>query len=176
VTEQPDRRKLALSQLDSIASALEQRFSVGKTVLSFKEYLELFAENPRRYGRDAATYVRDMFDHYGVEIVDKPWGKLPRYKLFDLPWGDRRRRPGDAPHRPRGAARGGLQVHRELRERGQGEQARAHARPEREREEHHRRVRAAGARALLDARRGGPLPLPLGVPQPQDDPRRDRLR
>ncbi|MBK6516636.1 MAG: serine protein kinase PrkA [Polyangiaceae bacterium] len=86
MTEQPDRRKLALSQLDSIASALEQRFSVGKTVLSFKEYLELFAENPRRYGRDAATYVRDMFDHYGVEIVDKPWGKLPRYKLFDLPW------------------------------------------------------------------------------------------
>ncbi|NUP12035.1 MAG: serine protein kinase PrkA [Polyangiaceae bacterium] len=81
-----NRRKLALLELDTIATALEQRFAASKTVLTFKEYLELFAENPNRHGRDAATYVRDMFDHYGVDTVDKPWGRMPRYKLFDLPW------------------------------------------------------------------------------------------
>lgn len=81
-----DKRKIALAELDTIAGALEARFAASKTVLTFKEYLELFAENPKRYGRDAATYVRDMFAHYGVETVEKPWGKMPRYKLFDLPW------------------------------------------------------------------------------------------
>ncbi len=73
-------------ELASIADDLERRFRASKTVLSFREYLELFAENPKRHGRDAATYVRDMFEHYGTETVEKPWGKLVRYKLFDLPW------------------------------------------------------------------------------------------
>ncbi|MBL9025257.1 MAG: serine protein kinase PrkA [Myxococcales bacterium] len=27
-----------------------------------------------------------MFDHYGTVAVDKPWGKLVRFRLFDLPW------------------------------------------------------------------------------------------
>jgi predicted Ser/Thr protein kinase len=83
------RGALALAELDSIAETLEERFKTAKTVLSFREYLELFAEDPKRHGRDAATYVRDMFDHYGTEVVDKPWGKLIRYRLFDLPWEDR---------------------------------------------------------------------------------------
>ncbi|MFO0553262.1 MAG: serine protein kinase PrkA [Polyangiaceae bacterium] len=81
-----EKKKLALTELDAIATRLERSFSVSKSVLSFKEYLELFAENPARYGRDAATYVRDMFDHYGTETLEKPWGELTRFKLFDLPW------------------------------------------------------------------------------------------
>jgi serine protein kinase len=83
------RGAAALAELDSIAETLEERFKTAKTVLSFREYLELFAEDPKRHGRDAATYVRDMFDHYGTEVVEKPWGKLIRYRLFDLPWEDR---------------------------------------------------------------------------------------
>jgi len=86
VSDPNGKKKLALDALDEIAGDLEKRFQVSKTVLTFKEYLELFAEDPRRHGRDAANYVRDMFDHYGTETVDKPWGKLTRYKLFDLPW------------------------------------------------------------------------------------------
>lgn len=76
----------ALAELDNIAQSLEERFKASKTVLSFREYVELFAEDPKRHGRDAATYVRDMFDHYGTTVVDKPWGKLVRFRLFDLPW------------------------------------------------------------------------------------------
>jgi predicted Ser/Thr protein kinase len=78
---------LALGELDAVASALEHRFKASRSVLSFKEYLELFAENPRRHGRDAPAYVRGMFEHYGTETIDKPWGKTTRYKLFDLALG-----------------------------------------------------------------------------------------
>src|SRR5262249_48040420 len=39
-----------------------------------------------RHGRDAARYVRDMFDHFGTRTVTRPWGELTRWRLFDLPW------------------------------------------------------------------------------------------
>jgi predicted Ser/Thr protein kinase len=48
--------------------------------------LELFATDPVRYGRDAARYLRDLFDYYGTASIDRPWGTLTRWKLFDLPW------------------------------------------------------------------------------------------
>ncbi len=79
-------KNAALEELSAIARGLKQGFELGKTVLSFKEYLELFAENPTRHGRDAASYVRDMFDFYGSTVVEKPWGRVTRFKLFDLPW------------------------------------------------------------------------------------------
>lgn len=78
--------KKALAHLDSIANRVESRFREGRRVLSFQEYLELFAENPVQYGRDAARYLRDVFDHYGTTPVERPWGSLTRWKLFDLPW------------------------------------------------------------------------------------------
>lgn len=80
------RKAAALGELARITESIEQRFKAQKTVLSFREYLELFAEDPRRYGRDAAAYVRDLFDHYGSDEVDKPWGTERRFRLFDLPW------------------------------------------------------------------------------------------
>src|SRR5262249_10104857 len=51
-----------------------------------QEYLDMFAANPVRFSRDAARYVRDMFDFFGTYTVNKPWGELTRYRLFDLPW------------------------------------------------------------------------------------------
>jgi predicted Ser/Thr protein kinase len=83
------RKAAAIGELERITESVERRFKAQKTVLSFREYLELFAEDPKRYGRDAPTYVRDMFDHYGAEPVDKPWGTERRFKLFDLPWESR---------------------------------------------------------------------------------------
>lgn len=81
-----ERTRLALSDLDSIASTMERRFNEERRVLSFQQYLELFAADPIRQGRDAARYVRDMFDHYGTRKVKRPWGELTRFSLFDLPW------------------------------------------------------------------------------------------
>jgi serine protein kinase len=81
-----DRAKSALAKLHSIATSVEQRFREGRRVLSFQEYLTLFASDPVRYGRDAPRYVRDMFDHFGTEVVARPWGEQHRFKVFDLPW------------------------------------------------------------------------------------------
>ena len=80
------RAKSALTQLQTIASSVEQRFREGRRVLSFEEYLTLFASDPVRFGRDASRYVRDMFDFFGTETIVRPWGEQVRYRLFDLPW------------------------------------------------------------------------------------------
>jgi predicted Ser/Thr protein kinase len=82
----PNGGELALAELDRIALNMERRFQEGRRVLSFQEYLELFATCPARFARDAARYVRDMFDHFGTRVVHRPWGELVRYNLFDLPW------------------------------------------------------------------------------------------
>lgn len=64
------------------------RLSAAHKALSFDEYLQLFAAHPKRHSRDAARWMRAMFDHYGSREVDRPWGKVTRWKLFDLPWED----------------------------------------------------------------------------------------
>ncbi|PKN39540.1 MAG: protein kinase, partial [Deltaproteobacteria bacterium HGW-Deltaproteobacteria-20] len=83
---QEERVKRCKEQIDRIAASFEERFQRGRLQLSFSEYLDLFSTDPRRFGRDASTYLKDMFDHYGTETMDRPWGKATRWKLFDLPW------------------------------------------------------------------------------------------
>jgi serine protein kinase len=80
------RAKTALAQLEKIAASVESRFREGRRVLSFQEYLTLFASDPVRFGRDAPRYVRDMFDFFGTQSVGRPWGEQVRFRLFDLPW------------------------------------------------------------------------------------------
>jgi predicted Ser/Thr protein kinase len=75
-----------ISDILAVAESVEKRFLLGRRVLSFEEYLELFAQNPRRYARDASRYLRDVFDHYGTREVKYPWGEFTRFRLFDLPW------------------------------------------------------------------------------------------
>lgn len=77
--------------LGSVAARVEQRFLAARRVLSFDEYLELFAKNPVQYARDASRYLRDVFDFYGKEEVVHPWGTFTRFRLFDLPWDQDRR-------------------------------------------------------------------------------------
>jgi serine protein kinase len=72
--------------IGEIAAGVERRFQEGRRVLSFSEYLELFATNPARYARDASQYVKDTFDHFGTREVTYPWGPYTRFRLFDLPW------------------------------------------------------------------------------------------
>ncbi len=77
--------------MDGVRAWLEQerdRFATERRVMSFDEYLGLYAEAPRRYGRDAARWLRDLFDHYGSREVVRPYGRFTRWNLFDLPWED----------------------------------------------------------------------------------------
>src|SRR5688500_7472825 len=78
--------KRILDELSSIARQVQTNFEEERRLLSFQEYLELFASDPVRYSRDAARYLRDMFDFYGKVSVQRPWGTQTRYKLFDLPF------------------------------------------------------------------------------------------
>ncbi len=86
--DQQQRSNLARKRLEGITAGYEEQFRKGRLLLSFGEYLDLFATAPQLYGRDAATYVRDMFDFYGTTEVGKPWGTVRRWNLFDLPWED----------------------------------------------------------------------------------------
>ncbi len=77
--------------VDGVRAWLEQerdRFATERRVMSFDEYLGLYAEAPRRHGRDAARWLRDLFDHYGSREVVRPYGRFTRWNLFDLPWED----------------------------------------------------------------------------------------
>ena len=100
----PESTNLALAELDQIAGRMARRFQEGRRLLSFQQYLQLFAESPVRHGRDASRYVRDMFDHFGTRIVKKPWGEQTRYRLFDLTWDEDATAPAHRAHADRDAA------------------------------------------------------------------------
>ena len=51
--------------------------------------LTLFIQDPRGQARNAAQYLRDVMDHYGTEQVPHPTGKVRRFKVFDVPAGER---------------------------------------------------------------------------------------
>jgi serine protein kinase len=77
--------------VEGVRAGLErerERFAGARRVMSFDEYLDLYAAAPRRYGRDAARWLRDLFDHYGTREVVRPYGRFTRWNLFDLPWED----------------------------------------------------------------------------------------
>lgn len=75
-----------LGLLADISERVEGEFHRSHRVLSYEEYLTLVAEQPRRYCRDAAQYLRDAFDHFGTSVVTRPWGEFKRFGLFDLPF------------------------------------------------------------------------------------------
>lgn len=75
-----------LAELADITHEMQREFEEERRVLSLQEYLELFASDPVCHSRDAARYVRDMFDHYGKITVERPSGSLTRFSLFDLPF------------------------------------------------------------------------------------------
>ena len=76
----------ALDRLEGIGRSVQEHFDANKRVLTFGEYLTLAEAEPTRQLRGAAQYLRDMFDHYGVETVRHPRGPVTRYRLFDAPW------------------------------------------------------------------------------------------
>ncbi|TNF27391.1 MAG: serine protein kinase PrkA [Deltaproteobacteria bacterium] len=75
-----------LELLRDVERALSIQFAEKRQVLSFDEYFALFCEKPRQHGRIAAQYVRDAMLHYGTYEVDRPEGKVTRYRVFDCPW------------------------------------------------------------------------------------------
>lgn len=54
----------------------------GKPI-GFGEYLERFLANPAAQSRGAAHYIRDTFDHFGVDKIATPAGMRKRFRMFD---------------------------------------------------------------------------------------------
>ncbi len=97
-SKSPKGDKSLSAEIEAVADEVERRFTTGRLLLSFGEYLDLFAQDPVRQARDASRYLRDVFDHYGTTKVEQPFGTFTRYRLFDLPW-----EQTDASRLPRGA-------------------------------------------------------------------------
>lgn len=76
------------TDLGALLDEEREKFQSARRVLSYDEYLALAAAHPRRHTRDAARYLRDLFDHFGTESVERPYGRATRWRLFDLPWED----------------------------------------------------------------------------------------
>lgn len=79
---------MELKEIHALFESERVQFEAARRVMSMDEYLAMFAAEPHRHGRDVATWMRDMFDHYGTESVQRPFGRFTRWKLFDLPWED----------------------------------------------------------------------------------------
>ena len=67
--------------LEAIREDVKARFEAQKRVLSFREYLALVQDNPRRHTRDAARYLKDCMDSFGSYEVERPAGKRKRWRL-----------------------------------------------------------------------------------------------
>src|SRR6185503_4744065 len=76
----------SLRYLKSVGEQVQRTFLDNKTILAFQEYMEAFFEAPRIHARDATHYIRDCFDFYGTEMVQRPAGAVRRFKLFDRPF------------------------------------------------------------------------------------------
>lgn len=75
--------------LQSVGSEVGQDFTRKHSILSFEEYLQLFAAAPKGQVRNAAQYLKDAMDAFGAEQVPHPTGTIRRFKIFDLIPGER---------------------------------------------------------------------------------------
>ena len=76
----------SLRYLKTVGDQVRRAFLENKTILAFQEYMEAFFEAPRVHARDAAQYIRDCFDYYGTETLQRASGNVRRFKLFDRPF------------------------------------------------------------------------------------------
>ena len=72
--------------LNDLNQHYQDRFQTENTLLSFQEYLSEIAQAPHTHLRDAPLYIRDMFDHFGTDEVQRPYGNFRRFKVFDAPF------------------------------------------------------------------------------------------
>lgn len=75
----------ARSYLQAVGDEVKGAFVQNRMILSFEEYMEeVLLKQPRLQARNAAQYVKDVFDHFGAEQRETPVGPVRRFKLFDL--------------------------------------------------------------------------------------------
>ncbi len=78
--------------LDAIATATRATFDKRRSILSFDEYLDDVALHPRRHLRNAARYLMDVIQHFGVDDIKHTIGQVRRWRLFDQAFDENRGR------------------------------------------------------------------------------------
>jgi len=77
-----DQNKFDLSFL---AESIKTRFDENETIKSFTSYLEDIQDDPAKYCRNSAHYLKDVFDYYGSYMVTHISGeRVRRFRIFDL--------------------------------------------------------------------------------------------
>lgn len=71
------------SWLEDLGRRSDEQFREARRILSYAEYLQEVAGEPDVHVRDSATWLKDMFDHFGTREVAYPWGVEKRFVLFD---------------------------------------------------------------------------------------------
>jgi predicted Ser/Thr protein kinase len=71
------------SWLEDLGRRSDEQFRKARRILSYGEYLQEVVGEPDVHVRDSATWIRDMFDHFGTREVSYPWGTEKRFELFD---------------------------------------------------------------------------------------------
>lgn len=69
--------------IHSLASQHKEHYTQQGMILSFAEYLALVREHPRLYMRNSASYLTDMFKHFGSRPADHSLLNKLRYRVFD---------------------------------------------------------------------------------------------
>jgi serine protein kinase len=70
--------------LDEVKASGLREFAQKKLILSFREFLELFAADPVRLSRSAPQYLADVFEHFGSDRVPGIGGRpTRRHRVFD---------------------------------------------------------------------------------------------
>lgn len=83
-----DVAREAAGLLDGMATRGQERFASLQQILSFDEYLREVLKAPHLHARNAAGYMRDMFDAYGVDTARGTRGSVRRFRLFDAPFNE----------------------------------------------------------------------------------------
>ncbi|MDP2343685.1 MAG: serine protein kinase PrkA [Deltaproteobacteria bacterium] len=82
----------AKNTLEAIAATTRATFDKRRTILSFDEYLDDVALHPRRHLRNAARYLMDVIQYFGVDDIKHAIGPVRRWRLFDQAFDEHRGR------------------------------------------------------------------------------------
>ncbi|RDV39115.1 serine protein kinase PrkA [Bradymonadaceae bacterium TMQ3] len=78
--------------LERVASEVQDDFQDNHRIMSFPQFMEAFAQHPRRHARSSAQYVRDCFEFFGRETKPQFWGEVTHFGLFNTPFDQGRNR------------------------------------------------------------------------------------
>ncbi len=70
--------------LNEISGRVQEDFVASRRVLSFDEYLDEVTARPEVLLRSAAQYLDDAIASFGRSGIDRVYGRVQRYHLFDM--------------------------------------------------------------------------------------------